>query len=629
MTLNPGDTLLNGQYRILHPLGRGGFGYVYSAQQQLTGETVAIKELISGLVDDAGVVQRFIQEARASQRLTHPNIVRTHSIFEDGEDYYLVMEYMPGGSLAERLERGRLPVGEALRIMNELCAALGYAHRLGVVHCDLKPANVLFDTQGAAHLADFGIAHISEQLMTRQVYTATGMTMGTMRYMSPEQLEGVRDDPRLDVYALGALLYEMLAGHPYLDFEAETTPAAQVRNMQRIQTEPPRPLRAVSPAVPVWLSSVVERALSKAPQDRYASASELAQALVPREPAPSRPAPLPVWFWPAVGAAVALLLVVVIGFVVLVRDGGEGVLPVATEPTQAAAVEVTATPSAGPTDAPARTLTPTAVLTQAPTQAPATTILPSATWTPVLAPTATLPATETPSPEPMPTATSVPPTRTPTPMPPTHTPTSAPQPVVVFEDSFGGARLDGSKWVGDAGAGEITVADGVVRMWSEGRRFPYIHSQANPFPAQGDFQITYRFRYPWVQDCGAGIIVTSYLVPAGVSQAEAASLQQQAEANGIQAGVWQDRANGLQLWFRSGQDREDVLFPGPNKNWNEMVIRYSGGRYILYLNGSPAYRSEETAHRPRYIWMGHPADLGSNCWWDTLEVDQVRVERLP
>jgi hypothetical protein len=214
-------------------------------------------------------------------------------------------------------------------------------------------------------------------------------------------------------------------------------------------------------------------------------------------------------------------------------------------------------------------------------------------------------------------------------MPPTLTPTSVPQPVVVFEDSFGGSRLDGSKWVGDAGAGEITVGDGVVRMWSEGRRFPYIHSQANPFPVQGDFQITYRFRYPWVQDCGVGIIVTSYLVPAGVSQAEAASLQQQAEANGIQAGVWQDQANGMQLWFRSGQDREDVLFPGPNKDWNEMVIRYSGGRYILYLNGAPAYRSEETAHRPQYIWMGHPADLGSNCWWDTLEVDRIRVERLP
>jgi hypothetical protein len=396
MALGPGDTLLNGQYRILRLLGRGGFGFVYSAQEQLTGETVAIKELVPALVADPKMVQRFIQEARATQRLTHPNIVRTHNIFRDAGNYYLVMEYMPGGSLADRLQRGRLGVADALRIMAELCTALGYAHQRGVVHCDLKPANVLFDVQGAAHLADFGISHVSDELMTRQVLTSTGMTMGTMRYMAPEQLEGVRDDPRVDVYALGALLYEMLAGQPYLNFEAETTPAAQMRNMQRIQHEPPRPLRLANPEVPAWLAQVVERALRKEPAERYADAGALAAALARRREVAAPAAPhralaaprrsLPAWFWPAVGGAVALLLIVVAGTVVLLGSGsggGQASTPQASPPILAqatAAATSTATPTATPRPLPSETPHPTAAPSQTPaptaTEPPAPTLVP-------------------------------------------------------------------------------------------------------------------------------------------------------------------------------------------------------------------------------------------------------------
>jgi serine/threonine protein kinase len=189
------------------------------------------------------------------------------------------MEYLPGGSLSDRLRGGLLPVDEAVRIASELCAALDYAHSQGVVHCDLKPGNVLFDSDGDVRLADFGIAYVSEQMMTRQVHTGTGAVMGTVRYMAPEQLEGVRADPRIDVYALGTLLYEMLAGRPYLDFETETTPAAQMRNMQRIQSSPPRPLREANPAVPDGLARVIDRALQKQSEQRYASVAALGEAL--------------------------------------------------------------------------------------------------------------------------------------------------------------------------------------------------------------------------------------------------------------------------------------------------------------------------------------------------------------
>jgi serine/threonine protein kinase len=177
------------------------------------------------------------------------------------------------------LRRGSISVDEALAIMDDLCAALDYAHGQGVVHCDLKPANVLFDEAGTAYVADFGIAHVSEDMMTRLVHTGTGMVMGTVRYMAPEQLDGVRDDPRVDVYALGALLYEMLAGRPYLDFETETTPAAQARNIARIQHEEPQALATVSPSVPAWLAAVTDRSLHKAPEARWPSAGVLREAL--------------------------------------------------------------------------------------------------------------------------------------------------------------------------------------------------------------------------------------------------------------------------------------------------------------------------------------------------------------
>lgn len=373
MALNAGDVLLNGQYRILREIGQGGFGYVYSAWENLTGETVAIKELIPGLVGDPSAVQRFIQEARATQRLTHPNIVRTHNIFQDRGNYYLVMEYLPGGSLADRLEQGRMPVSEALRIMESLCSALSYAHEQGVVHLDLKPANILFDADDSVKLADFGIAHVSGQMMTRRFLTAAGVAFGTIGYMAPEQLEGVRDDPRLDVYALGTLLYEMLAGRSYLDFEDETTPAAQMRNMQRIQNDAPRPLRAVNSAVPAWLAQVVERALRKEPSQRYDTVSQLASMLASKgvgpSPIPAPPPPIPSrrWSWPVVGGAIALLLAVALVTAAVIRGGQE------PTPTPRPTGTVVARTPVVPTPAPSEHLTPAWTPSDVPTVRPSPT----------------------------------------------------------------------------------------------------------------------------------------------------------------------------------------------------------------------------------------------------------------
>jgi len=172
MALNPDDTLLNGHYHIVRLLGRGGFGFVYEAQDTLLNEKVAIKELIPALVGDETMLKRFLAEARATMRLRHERIVGTHNVFSEEDNFYIVMEYMAGGSLEARLrEQGRLAVEEALQVAGEVCEGLAYAHGRGVVHCDLKPANILFDEDGRANVADFGIAHVSGEMLTRSWMT--------------------------------------------------------------------------------------------------------------------------------------------------------------------------------------------------------------------------------------------------------------------------------------------------------------------------------------------------------------------------------------------------------------------------------------------------------------------------
>jgi len=290
MALNPGHLLLNGHYRILGLLGRGGFGSVYEAEDTLLQEKVAIKELIPALVGDEALLRRFLAEARATMRLRHKRIVGTYNVFSEGDNYYIAMEHMPGGSLEQRLrERGSLPLAEAVQMAAEVCEGLAFAHEERVVHCDLKPANILFDAAGQARVADFGIAHISGEMLTRSWATPAGFVAGTLPYMSPEQTDGVRDDPRLDLYALGAVLYRALTGRTYLDFDQQETPRAQAANVGRIDNEQPLPPSRHNPGVPAWLDGVVLKALAKRPEERYANAAQMRAALL--QPEATRPAP--------------------------------------------------------------------------------------------------------------------------------------------------------------------------------------------------------------------------------------------------------------------------------------------------------------------------------------------------
>jgi serine/threonine-protein kinase len=346
MPLQPDDTLFNGKFRVIRQLGRGGFGFVYLAEDTLLREQVAIKELIPALVGDEVALKRFLAEAKATIRLRHERLVGTHDVFIERGNYYIAMEYMPGGSLEARLkEHGALPVDEAVHVAADVAEGLAYAHARGIVHCDLKPANILFTADGHAKIADFGIAHVSDQMLSRSWLTPAGFVAGTLPYMSPEQVDGVRDEPRADLYALGAVMYRMLTGRTYLEFEEVDSPRAQARNVQRIEAEQPQPPSIHNRHIPPWLDQVVLKVLAKRPEDRYANANELLAMLARRgtaaapasplaaaaetvvvspqpRPMPAvpprpnvQPAPLPRWLWPAVSGIAVLLVVTVVALI--------------------------------------------------------------------------------------------------------------------------------------------------------------------------------------------------------------------------------------------------------------------------------------------------------------------------
>ncbi|MBK7203285.1 serine/threonine-protein kinase [Candidatus Amarolinea dominans] len=286
MALKANESLLNGKYLIERVLGRGGFGFVYLARDTLIGRPVAIKEMNPTLADDEQMVRRFLVEGRAALQVRHPNVVELFDVFSDRGVYYLAMEYCPGGSLEERLAAGPLALRDALTVMDQVCAGLMHTHGRGIVHCDIKPANILFGADGQAKVTDFGIAHVSPTAVTRSWGTSSGFAGGTLAYMAPEQLDGVRDDPRLDVYALGAMLFKMLTGANYLDFRPEQSISDQIHNALLIKQGTPVAPSQRARGIPAWLDGVVLQALSKQPAARFADSGALRAALQAASPPP-------------------------------------------------------------------------------------------------------------------------------------------------------------------------------------------------------------------------------------------------------------------------------------------------------------------------------------------------------
>jgi tetratricopeptide (TPR) repeat protein len=261
-----------GPYEVNGELARGAMGVVFRAKDPALDRDVAIKVMLH-LGDDPQDLERFRREARATARLRHPSIVALHTVGNHEGRPYLVMDLVEGESLHARVERdGPLPPREAAQLIATLAEALAYAHAQGVIHRDVKPANVLLDERGAPLVTDFGLARREGE---DQQLTHTGEIVGTPAYMSPEQAGGEpgQAGPASDVYGLGATLYELLTGRP--PFLADTL----IEVFAAIVTEPPEPPRSLRPEVPPELESICLRCLAKEPADRLPSAAALAEAL--------------------------------------------------------------------------------------------------------------------------------------------------------------------------------------------------------------------------------------------------------------------------------------------------------------------------------------------------------------
>jgi serine/threonine protein kinase len=278
--------MLSGRYRLDSVLGRGGMATVWRGTDERLVRPVAVKVLDRSGITEPNAVRRFDQEARTAGRLTHPHIVAVHDTGVDDGTPYLVMELVDGVSLAVLLDRGPLPVDQAVGIAAQICDALSAAHAQGVVHRDIKPANILLTPSGLAKVCDFGIARLVNQQHTQ--LTAPYTTIGTSGYMAPEQATGTAVDARTDLYALGCVLYSMLTGTPPY---AGDNPLAV---MWQHQHQPIPSARATRPDVPPDLDVVIGRLLAKNPNDRPATALEVGAKLAGSPQVPATRATSPV-----------------------------------------------------------------------------------------------------------------------------------------------------------------------------------------------------------------------------------------------------------------------------------------------------------------------------------------------
>jgi serine/threonine-protein kinase len=260
-----------GTYEVKGVLGRGGMGVVLKAFDPALSRSVAVKVMSAPLASCAAARQRFLREARAAAAVVHEHVVGVYAVAEAAGLPFLVMEYVPGRSLQDRLDKqGHLPLLEVLRIGMQTAAGLAAAHAQGLVHRDVKPANILLeDGVERVRLTDFGLARAAADAgMTR-----SGVVAGTPHYMAPEQARGEPTDHRADLFSLGSTLYAACAGHP--PFRAES-PLAVLR---RVADDLPRPIREINPDVPAWFEAILARLMAKEPAGRFRTAAEVADLL--------------------------------------------------------------------------------------------------------------------------------------------------------------------------------------------------------------------------------------------------------------------------------------------------------------------------------------------------------------
>ncbi|MEG6586004.1 Stk1 family PASTA domain-containing Ser/Thr kinase [Dendrosporobacter sp. 1207_IL3150] len=257
---------LDDRYTILEHIGGGGMADVYRAHDKLLDRSVAVKVLRSQFTNDDEFVTRFRREAQAAARLSHPNIVNMYDVGLDEDTYYIVMEYISGETLKEKIQNaGPLPVELAIKIALEIAEALEHAHQNNLIHCDIKPHNILVTKSGRIKVTDFGIA----RAVTSATMTHTGTIIGSVHYFSPEQAKGSVIGAKSDIYSLGVVLYEMLTG--VVPFTGETPVGIALKHLQ----EDPKPLRDINNTIPPLTEAVVLKAMAKEPEARFSNITEM------------------------------------------------------------------------------------------------------------------------------------------------------------------------------------------------------------------------------------------------------------------------------------------------------------------------------------------------------------------
>lgn len=265
--MNIKNIVLDNRYRIIDKIGVGGMADVYRGEDTLLGRPVAIKILHANFANDDEFVSRFKREAQAAGKLNHPNIVNMYDVGFDQDLHYIIMEYVDGKTLKEYItEKGRLSIDEAVKFTIAIGEGLEHAHAMGIVHCDIKPHNVIITRTGRVKVTDFGIARAMNSTNTVMY---TNSIMGSAHYLSPEQASGKTIDGSTDIYSLGIVLYEMLSGK--VPFEGETPIAVALKHVREKVIPPTR----YNPSIPPLLESVVLKALSKDPKDRFESISDM------------------------------------------------------------------------------------------------------------------------------------------------------------------------------------------------------------------------------------------------------------------------------------------------------------------------------------------------------------------
>ncbi len=264
------NTILNNRYEIIRPVGFGGMAEVYLAHDTLLDRNVAIKMLRNQFLSDRDLLEQFRREAKSAARLIHPYIVNIYDVISEGGAQYIVMEYVEGVNLKRYLASHRLPLKAVLEIGVRLADALQHAHSRNVIHCDVKPQNILIDKNLNPKIADFGIA----KMITNQTMVYTTSVMGSVHYISPEQASGGKITACSDIYSLGIVLFEMLTGR--VPFTGETPVAVAMMHVEK----PVPPLSAFMDHPPEGLQQILDRALAKKLEDRYHDAGELRRDLL-------------------------------------------------------------------------------------------------------------------------------------------------------------------------------------------------------------------------------------------------------------------------------------------------------------------------------------------------------------